>query len=203
MNVEKRSLEPAAFEGSTNDIVAGDVVPYIGFMTYEPIKVANEFLARYGQDGSIDHMKLQKLLYFTNGWALGLSGEPLLGENPQVWRYGPVFRWLYSAFSRFGRQSIYEPIPGNPFRGGEPDRLSEAEQKSISSLIEWIWAEYGNRTAVQLSDETHAPGTPWRKIAEANNFRVKLDTEIPPAEDYEYFSKLALARGWQPEPFKG
>lgn len=170
-------------------------------MAYAPIKVANEFIARFGEVAPIDHMKLQKLLYFTNGWYLALAGRPLLTENPQVWRYGPVFRWLYNVFSRFGRSFIREPISGNPFRGGEPDRLDQAGLDDIGDLIDWVWGEYGGKSGIQLSDETHAPGTPWRRIAETSGFRVPLDTEIPPVEDYEYFAQLAKNRGWEPAPF--
>ncbi|MEN8859212.1 Panacea domain-containing protein [Qipengyuania flava] len=171
-------------------------------MAYTPIKVANEFIARFGEGGDIDHMKLQKLLYFANGWYLGLAGQPLISENPQVWRYGPVFRWLYNAFSKFGRSRITQPVAGNPFANGEPDRLDQAGLEDIGRLIDWIWGEYGGKTGIQLSDETHAPGTPWRRLAEQSGFRVPLDTEIPPHEDYEYFSKLVAARGWTPAPFQ-
>lgn len=146
-------------------------------------------------------MKLQKLLYFTNGWYLGLAGRPLLTENPQVWRYGPVFRLVYNWFSRFGRQAIRAPIAGNPFSGGEPERLDAAGLEDIGRLIDWIWGEYGGKTGIQLSDETHAPGTPWRIIAEANHFSVPLDTEIDPRDDYAYFAQLVQSRGWEPTPF--
>ena len=172
-------------------------------MPYPPIKIANEFIDRYGEGAPIDHMKLQKLLYFANGWFLGFAGRPLYTENPQVWRYGPVFRWVYNAFSRFGARPIPGPIAGNPFQGGQPDRLDQAGVEDVGRLIDWIWDEYGGKSGTQLSDETHAPGTPWRRIAEANGFRVPLDTEIPPAEDYRYFSQLVAARGWTPAPFQG
>jgi uncharacterized phage-associated protein len=171
-------------------------------MAYNPIPVANEFIARFGQGGTIDHMKLQKLLYFTNGWYLGLAGKPLLTENPQVWRYGPVFRWVYNAFSRFGRGAV-APLSGNPFGGGETDKLEPAAIEDIGKLIDWIWGEYGGKSGVQLSDETHAIGTPWQQIAAANNYSVDLDTEIPPQKDWEYFSKLVQSRGWPVAPFVG
>jgi uncharacterized phage-associated protein len=173
------------------------------FMAYQPIPVANEFIARFGQVGEIDHMKLQKLLYFTNGWYLGLAGQSLLIENPQVWRYGPVFRWVYNAFSRFGKGYILAPLAGNPFGDGKPDRLNEAALGNVGNLIEWVWGEYGGKTGVQLSDETHAPGTPWQRIAAAHSYTVKPGTEISPREDWEYFAKLVEARGWKAAEFVG
>ena len=172
-------------------------------MLAQPIMIANEFVNSFGGDGNITHMKLQKLLYFTNGWWLGLSGEPLLTENPQVWRYGPVFRGVYNAFNRFGSRPVTQMVPGNPFAGSEPQRLSDDERRRIEPMINWIWGEYGGRTGVQLSDETHAPGTPWQRLAAANAYSVPLNTEILPKDDWEYFAQWAVARGWNAAEFRG
>jgi uncharacterized phage-associated protein len=171
-------------------------------MSVSPIPIANEFVDRFGGDGNITHMKLQKLLYFANGWWLGLSGERLLSENPQVWRYGPVFRGVYNAFNRFGSRSVTGMVQGNPFAGNQPQRLSAEEKQRVEPMINWIWGEYGGRTGIQLSDETHAPGTPWQCIAAANNYSVPLETEIDPKEDWRYFAQLASSRGWKPAEYK-
>ncbi|WP_164118879.1 type II toxin-antitoxin system antitoxin SocA domain-containing protein [Sphingorhabdus sp. Alg239-R122] len=164
-------------------------------MPYPSLRVANELLSLHGD---ISPMKLQKLLYYTNGWWLALRGKPLLNENPQVWRYGPVFSILYSTFSRFGHDNIGQPVPAGPF-GGEPPAL-EDNGDDVRAFLEWVWGEHGTKTAGQLSDETHAIGTPWRQIAEQHNFRVPRFTEIPPHLDHAYFSRLAEARGVNPVP---
>lgn len=105
-------------------------------MAMQPIPVANEFIERFGATGHIDPLKLQKLLYFTNGWWLGLTGEPLLTDKPQVWRYGPVFRWVYNAFSRWGNEWIRQPAPGNPLRGNsEPERLDANSRVAVTPMI--------------------------------------------------------------------
>ena len=168
-------------------------------MAYPALRVANELLQLHGD---VSHMKLQKLLYYANGWWLAMEGQPLLNENPQVWRYGPVFRWLYSSLSRFGHADIGKPVPPGPF--GPQNLTLEGEQgaDNVRNLLSWIWAEHGQKTAIQLSDETHAPGTPWRKIAEEHNFRVPTNTEIPPQLDWEYFASLAQVRGFSPQPLK-
>lgn len=162
-------------------------------MAYPALKVANELLAKHGD---VSHMKLQKLLYYANGWWLATEGAPLLNEPPQVWRFGPVFRWLYSSLSRFGHSQIGGPVPIGPFGGGDrPTLENEDGVERVRRLLDWIWAEHGAKDAIQLSEETHAPGTPWRKIAEKHNFRVPQNTPIPPQMDWEYFANLARARG--------
>lgn len=168
-------------------------------MPYRPIQIANELIRRFGPTGQIDPMKLQKLLYFANGWHLGVRGSDLLSERPQVWRYGPVFRSAYRTFSRYGRQSIVEPEPSTPF-GGPPEFVQDADQM-LESFLSWIWQEYGHMDGPSLSDETHKVGTPWQIIAQQSGYAVPEYTEIPRDLDWRYFSELARQRGYQTAPY--
>ena len=160
--------------------------------TSAPIELANEFLRDYGDEGTIDHLKLQKLTYLANGWWLALKGSPLLSERPQVWRYGPVFKSLYRTFVGRGRSIITSPARG-PF-GGDAPRVAWEDPEEGEALVSWIWDEYGDLTGPQLSDLTHAIGTPWQQIAMKNSYRVPSETEIPARLDWEFFSKLAAER---------
>lgn len=168
-------------------------------MVYPSLQAANELLR---QHGDVDPMKLQKLLYYANGWWLALNGRPLLNEQPQVWRYGPVFRGLYGTFARFGHAAIGGPVKAGPFTPEPPTFPNDQAGNHAREFLEWIWQEHGHKSAVQLSDETHAPGTPWRRIAEQHNFAVPQGTPIPPALDWDFFSKLAVARGVPTQPLR-
>lgn len=168
-------------------------------MPFSPIAIANEIVGRYGQNGGIDPLKLQKLIYFANGWWLATVGEPLSAEPPQVWRYGPVFQSVYRAFNRYGRQPVTEMQPGNIF-GGDPLRVPQEHIGRVGSLLDFIWQEYGSKSGPALSDETHKEGTPWRQIAERHRFNVPTNEVIAPNEDWEYFSRLAAERGFPVQP---
>jgi len=167
---------------------------------HRPIAVANEFVRQYGTAHDLDHLKLQKLTYFAQGWWLVFKGEELLTERPQVWRFGPVFQSLYNALSGRGREPITSPAGANPFGVNAPATLEGEAFASERDLVGWVWNEYGSLTGTQLSDLTHAAGTPWRIIAEKSNFRVPLYTEIPESLDWEYFARQARDRGLKPEP---
>lgn len=168
-------------------------------MAYPSIQVANELLSSHGD---VSPMKLQKLLYYANGWWLAINGEPLLNEAPQVWRYGPVYQQLYRTFSRFGHNDIGGPVKGNPF-ADKPETLGNGERETkVRQLLDWIWQEHGTKSAVTLSDETHAVGTPWRDIAEQYNFKVPFSVEITPERDWKFFAEQARKRGIEPSPLR-
>lgn len=188
-----RSYRPHALRGRRERVRGAEQRQ--GAMAYPAIIIANELIARHGSQGNIDPMKLQKLLYFANGWWLALTGAPLINERPQVWRYGPVFRPIYQRFSRYGRNPITKPDAIFPL-GQSTERLP-SDQNEVVNLLDWIWAEYGWKSGPELSDETHRAGTPWRNIAERSGFQVPENTTIPLKEDWEYFSRLARDRGYQ------
>lgn len=156
------------------------------------LEVANELIDL--RPGQIDPMKLQKLVYFANGWWTAVKGRPLIDERPQVWRYGPVFRSLYRDFSRFGRSVIPAPERRSPF-DPKPPRVQGQDAAEIRQMLEWILAGYGHRSGPDLSEETHKLGTPWRNIAEQNGYQVPPNEEIPVEEDWRYFARLAQERG--------
>ena len=72
-------------------------------MPYDPKAIANYFLdlAR-AQEKALTPLKIQKLVYFANGWHLAIKGVPLINEQVEAWRFGPVIPSLYTHFERMG-----------------------------------------------------------------------------------------------------
>jgi uncharacterized phage-associated protein len=76
-------------------------------MPYDPKAIANYLLeVAKNHNETLTPMKIQKLVYFANGWHLALKNEPLINEQVEAWPYGPVIPSLYRAFRRFGDQAI-------------------------------------------------------------------------------------------------
>jgi uncharacterized phage-associated protein len=161
----------------------------------DPVAVANTFIKRYGASSEITHMKLQKLCYYAYGWWLALCpDEPVLMQSrPQVWKLGPVFHPIYSAFASHKNQRIAEAKKSNPFAPA-PEVLESDDNES--QVIDWIWGRYGGFSAVQLSDMTHEPGTPWRKKVEECEFRVPRFLELSDDEIRPFFLELARKEGF-------
>ena len=58
---------------------------------------------------NISNLKLQKLLYYAQGFSLALNGEPLFDEPLVAWAHGPVVTDLYHAFKQYGSGAIPPP----------------------------------------------------------------------------------------------
>jgi uncharacterized phage-associated protein len=105
--------------------------------------VAREIRARLG-DG-IGAKKLQKLLYYCQGWHLAWTGRPLFSERIEAWDMGPVVvdQWIGEK-----RASM----------GPAPLTLS-GEQ---SSIVDYVLKRYGDLTGAVLGAMTHNEA-PWRE----------------------------------------
>lgn len=159
---------------------------------YTPLALANAFLARYGSDGGIDHMKLQKLVYYAYGWWLAYEKEPLLIEGPELWKHGPVFSSLYAVLAPNRSNTITAPQRNTPLK--PPPLISDNDEKALG-LVDWIWERYGQFGSFRLSDMTHAPGTPWQIEAARNNYRVSRHHKIPDELIADCFRKEAEKLG--------
>lgn len=98
----------------------------------------------------ISNLKLQKLLYYCQGFSLAITGKPLFQAQLKAWVHGPVVPEVWHAYREFGPGSI--PCP-NDF---EPDSLT-ADEKSV---INEVYNVYGQFSAWKLRDMTHSEA-PW------------------------------------------
>jgi uncharacterized phage-associated protein len=145
-------------------------------MAYASVQIADQFIAKAGTAG-IDPMKLLKLTYLAQGWALGLYGDPLIWNDVEAWRYGPVFREIYNHVA--GHSIVRERLT---FGRAAPS-FSERE----STLIDQVWARYGKKTGLDLSAITHAPGSPW----DITYQKFGQNAVIPKELIRDYYAKMA------------
>ena len=126
--------------------------------------VGNYFLQEHPKE--ISHLKLQKLVYISHGWHLGIFDKELVtDEFAEAWKYGPVFPSLYHEFKAFGSKPITrlaKDLDEEEFRVFTP-RISQTDSQRIELLCK-VWDGYGNLTAGQLSELTHQEETPWSEV---------------------------------------
>jgi uncharacterized phage-associated protein len=157
-----------------------------------------------GQGQSLTPMKIQKLVYFGHGWHLAIKDAPLIFEQVEAWSYGPVIPSLYQAFRQYGNQPIETPattflVHISPdedenfeFRRTIPSLEDKPDQAdSVRMLLDRVWQIYGRFSAVQLSNLTHQPGTPWYKVYTEYEGQLPKRTDIPMSYIKDYFKSLA------------
>ena len=64
------------------------------------------------------NLRLQKLLYFAQGWHLARFGRPLFDASIEAWPYGPAVPEAYRAYKEYGREGISSAGP--PAAGAFP-----------------------------------------------------------------------------------
>lgn len=126
-------------------------------MRYKALDIANKLLLAASRDSIIEgqgelmsNMKLQKMLYYQQGFHLAVFDEPLFEDAIEAWMYGPVVPAVYEHFKEFGYQGI---LPESQ----EDLALGPKEQ----SLFDEVYKIYGAYSATGLMHLTHSE-SPWQ-----------------------------------------
>ncbi|MBG9328499.1 DUF4065 domain-containing protein [Corynebacterium belfantii] len=125
--------------------------------------VSNFILSMLAPGRELETIKLQKLLYFCQGWSLALCRKPLFQEEFEAWRYGPVVREIYSEHARYVRipQSFrFHESSSLRHDPNQDTELDAEEQRLVRSVVR----DYGSLNTFRLVDITHLPGTPWSQV---------------------------------------
>lgn len=104
---------------------------------------------------TISNLKLQKMMYYQQGFHLAYFGTPLFDEDIVAWQYGPVVPSVYKEYKSFESNSISTSKEGIS--------LSDDEEELFNNVYE----EYNQFSAVALMKMTHEE-TPW-KTTEINS----------------------------------
>lgn len=102
-----------------------------------------------GQGELMSNMKLQKMLYYEQGFHLAVFGTPLFEEDIEAWMYGPVVPAVYEVYKDYGYNGI---DPGKV----EEVSLSDREQ----ALFDEVYKVCGAYSAIGLMNMTHRE-SPW------------------------------------------
>jgi len=111
------------------------------------IEIAEYFLWRACQEESdlISNLKLQKLLYYAQGYCLARLGRPLFDAPIEAWDHGPVVEEIYRNYKRYGKGAI--PCPGDL----QIKKYNEDER----AIMDEVYAIYGQFSAWKLRSMTH------------------------------------------------
>lgn len=140
--------------------------------------VASYIVDRF--ESPITTMKLQKLTYFSQGWALAILDEPLFKDEFQAWRNGPVARALYDAHR--GQYTV------GHWAEGAPLNLTVRQQLVIDAVLK----NYGALSGQQLSEISHDSDGPWAvaRHSEGVGDGQRGNATIPKGSIAEHFKRV-------------
>lgn len=121
-------------------------------MAYKALDIANKLIARAANSGEgelMSNMKLQKMLYYQQGFHLAYFDTPLFDDEIEAWMYGPVVPNVYNRFKGQGSKGL-EPV-------ADEIMLSDTEE----TLFDEVYQVYGAYSASGLMNMTHKE-SPWQ-----------------------------------------
>jgi uncharacterized phage-associated protein len=139
-------------------------------------------VARYilEKQGSMTHMKLQKLVYYSQAWGLVWDDSPLFEEEIEAWVNGPVAPELYQTLKGKFTVSV-----GDLDQKGDSQLLSKEAKETVDAVL----AYYGKFNSQYLSDLTHME-KPWKAARDGLPDMQRGNSTITHASMAEYYGAL-------------
>src|SRR5262245_8812339 len=118
-----------------------------GVMTYNIDVVTNALLYACGQRRiEVSNLKLQKLLYYSQGWYLALAKRPLFVDDFDAWVHGPAVPGVFRRFKTY--------------RWGAITESGTSGDAHLHGYLNSLLDSYGTWSAKQLESLTHVE-KPW------------------------------------------
>jgi len=137
-------------------------------------QVANYFLKCQDEEAGdlMSNLKLQKLVYYAQGFHLAITDTPLFQEPIEAWEHGPVCPALYQKYKQYKAGAI--PIPYD-------EETWEIFTEKTREVLAMVYGYYGQFSAWKLRDITH-DDIPWQ-----NARKIKNTTVISHKDMLDYF----------------
>ncbi|MEK5209141.1 Panacea domain-containing protein [Psychrobacillus sp. FSL H8-0510] len=128
-----------------------------------------------GHYRTLQNVKMQKLLYYCQGYSYYMNQKPLFRDYFEAWPYGPSIPRIHRRFSIYGQNDIHSSE-------GEVDLpyLTDEEKK----IIEHVWDDLGNYNVFALVNATLLED-PWKLANE------KGTVFITPDSIHAYFNEIS------------
>lgn len=108
-------------------------------------------LTQNNPEENLTNMKLQKILYYLQGYYLAIFDESLFEDDIEAWKYGPVVCDEYHTYKVYGNNSIIVPEFSNSF-----NYLNSIQKKFINK----VYGYFRQFSPIKLMELTHEE-SPW------------------------------------------
>mgnify|MGYP002861256523 CR=1 FL=1 len=94
------------------------------------------------EEFDVTPLKLQKLLYYCQGYSLALTGKPAFPEVIEAWKYGPVVESVYQEYKKYTGRII-------PLSEGAKSKAPDDRLKEVVRLVVKEKSQYSGMTLAQ------------------------------------------------------
>lgn len=108
-------------------------------------------LTQNNPEENLTNMKLQKILYYLQGYYLAIFNEALFEDDIEAWKYGPVVCDEYRTYKIYGNNAIIIPEFDHSF-----DYLNAVQKNFINK----VYGYYRQFSSIKLMELTHQE-SPW------------------------------------------
>ena len=121
----------------------------------------SKYLIAFGNSvgDPITNLKLQKLLYYSQAWHLGIHKNQLFEEDFEAWVHGPVLRRIYGIYKGYGYNPIVLDIKEDEVEKEISNYKSNFGYK-LTNFFQYIIDEYFIISAWELERMVHKED-PW------------------------------------------
>lgn len=147
-------------------------------IAHSAMDVANFFVdSLRGSEDPMTNARLNKFIYFAQGYCLQRLGRPLFSDEVEAWTYGPVVPEVYHAFKTDDKYAHIVETKG-------PYDVHEFSPEEINLMLDVI-EKYDKLSTRSMIDESHQG--PWKQYYNS----TKAHVVIPKRELLRYFSSLS------------
>lgn len=131
---------------------------------YKVLDIAEYIIQKSSNMGNpIDHLKLQKILYYVQAKFLVEKNEKCFSEQILAWRFGPVVESVYRKYSKYSSMNLY---PKNEIY--QDNTIDSYDMNLIDSILQ----KYSDKNAWFLVEQTHRE-KPWIKTSQSSEIKVE------------------------------
>ncbi len=127
--------------------------------------------------GPMSAMKLQKLVYYSQAWAVVWDEKPIFSEKIRAWANGPVVTELFAEH----KGEFY--VKAEP--RGDHKALTRFEKETVDAVLK----HYGDKTAHWLSALSHRE-TPWISARAGLSDGERGNSEITIGSLADYYGNI-------------
>lgn len=159
-------------------------------MPHDARAVANHFLSLAEERGQqLSVMALLKIMYFAHAWHLAKYRQPLIAQQFEAWKHGPVNRVVYEQLNKLGSTAITEKLLKLDVNTVKFVPASTNFEPDVEKFLVNIFDYYSRFHPYELSDLTHEKNTPWDIIWTKADKNAVAGMLIPDALILDWFEK--------------